>query len=87
MSVSIPGQKASVGMKRVSRAGSAEATRGTSAAAPDPKGCTSTMGKIDDDEGRASGCVLAPQIDGPCNKPHIMAKFRLHWPGAERQQP
>lgn len=51
MPVSIPGQKASVRMKRVSRGGSAEATRGTCAAAPDPKGCTSTMGKIDDDEG------------------------------------
>lgn len=60
MPVSIPGQKASVGMKRVSRAGSAEATRGTCAAAPDPKGRTSTMGKIDDDEGSPSGCVLAP---------------------------
>lgn len=71
----------------MSRGGSAEATRGTCAAAPDPKGCTSTMGKIDDDEGSPSGCVLAPQIDGLCNEPHIMAKFRLQWLGAERQQP
>lgn len=87
MPVSIPGQKAPVRMKRVSRGGSAEATRGTCAAAPDPKGCTSTMGKIDDDEGSPSGYVLAPQIDGLCNEPHIMAKFRPQWLGAERQQP
>lgn len=69
------------------RGGSAEATSGTCAAAPDPKGCTGMVEKIDDDEGSPSGCTLAPQIDGLRNELRIMAKFRLQWPGAERQQP
>jgi len=71
----------------VVQGGSTEATSSTCAAAPDPKGCTSTAEKIDDDEGSPSGRTLASQIDGLHNELCIMAKFRLQWPGAERQQP